>query len=442
MQTILRLLIAFGASTTLGWSCSCVKGITPCNTFSKTPVVLMGKVIRDSGEGLGNGPARMAIEEVLHGLSSDVREIEVDTSAMSTCYMRLKLDEKYVIFGSLRDGRLVNHVCSGSFNVRGNDVLLNALRQAEAGASPRLIGTVGLAKGRYGSDGPAGAGIRIVAENSGMSRETRTLSDGQFEFTDISPGEWKIRVDSPGFVHRNVWPREPIQVPVSGCESRWLDAAQDGRISGRVTDEDGKPLAAVPVQAFNFDSRLGGLETSPFREAKTDAEGRYEIAGLPSQDYVVGVNGKKYSDELAYPRVYYPGTKDALAAKRVNVQGTQVTQGIDLILAPPRAAAELVIQAVDENETPLDEAGAKVLDPNDGHQRVVGRQAGSDGLIRLPVWQGETYMVESYRFKAMRVAPQPGQRPFVIDNREGKAGPIQITGPVITLRVILRPKQP
>ncbi|MBK7930006.1 MAG: carboxypeptidase regulatory-like domain-containing protein [Bryobacterales bacterium] len=289
MRLLISMLSILGGLPGLLQACSCAKGLTPCNTFATTPVVVVGKVVRDSGGGLGSGPGRVVIEEVLKGLDKEVRELEVDSSAMSSCYMRLKLDERYLLYGSLQGGVLQNHVCSGS-RLGGEPLLLGALRAAAAQSAPRLIGAVEIAASEYGAGRPAEPGVRIVAEQGNRRLEARIIHDGQFEFPNIEPGEWKLRVDSPGLVHRDQWPSDPIQVPANGCEVRWLRAAQDGRIAGRVTNRDGQPVAGIPVQAFHFDRR-GQMESSPYAEAKTD-EGRYEIAGLPSEEYLVAINGR------------------------------------------------------------------------------------------------------------------------------------------------------
>jgi hypothetical protein len=80
----------------------------------------------------------MAVEEVLHGLSKDIRELTVDTSAGTSCYMRLQKDERYVIYASKLPGT-ASHVrrndCSFSFALKGNEKLLAALRDAESGST-------------------------------------------------------------------------------------------------------------------------------------------------------------------------------------------------------------------------------------------------------------------------------------------------------------------
>lgn len=441
MRLLISMLSILGGLHGLLEACSCGKVATPCNTLADTPVVVVARVIRDSGEGLGSGPGRVVIEEVLKGLDKEVRELEVDSSAMTSCYMRLQLNERYLLFGSVQGGMFRNHVCSGSGRLRGNQLLLGALRAAAAQSAPRLIGAVQIAAAQYGAGKPAEPGVRIIAEQGERRLEARTIHDGQFEFPNIEPGDWRLRVDSPGLVHREQWPSGPIQVPATGCEIRWLTAAQDGRIAGRVTNRDGQPVARIPVQAFDFNKR-GQMESSPYAEAKTDREGRYEIIGLPSQEYVVAINGKKYSDEFAHAPVYYPGTRKPSSAKRVQVVGTKVTQGIDITVGPPRQQAELIVEAVDEEGLPLDDVGAKVLDL-EGVQRAYASAKQASTLLMIPVWIGETYRVEASRFKSERV---PGtispERGSLFDDRVGAAGPIHITEPTTRIRVVLRPRKP
>ena len=60
----------------------------------------------------------------------------------------------------------------------------------------------------------------------------------------------------------------------------WAAAAQDGGITGAVTDDTGGVLPGVTVEASG-----GGLSAP--RVAVTDGDGRYTITGLPSGGYVV-----------------------------------------------------------------------------------------------------------------------------------------------------------
>ena len=71
-------------------ACSCVTTGSYCDSLRGTELVFVGRVIEDSGEQLGMGPAKMVVEEVLHGLPKDTRGLTVDTGAGTSCYMRLQ----------------------------------------------------------------------------------------------------------------------------------------------------------------------------------------------------------------------------------------------------------------------------------------------------------------------------------------------------------------
>src|SRR5437870_2963175 len=81
-------------------ACSCVGNGSACSALSGTPVVFVGRVTMDSGEGVGAGLGRMIVEEVLHGLPKDIGEVDVDTMARTSCYMRLEEGTRVVLYGS------------------------------------------------------------------------------------------------------------------------------------------------------------------------------------------------------------------------------------------------------------------------------------------------------------------------------------------------------
>ena len=158
---MIRILLALFFSA-LGWSCSCTVTGSACDWLRTTKVVFVGTVIEDSGEDRwGTRPARMVVDEVFHGLGKEMREVEVDTHAGSSCYMRLRKGERYMIYGrpvAGKAGVVQRNACSFSFAVRGNERLLAALRNAERREGGELIGEVTVKTEQYGigSEGAAG----------------------------------------------------------------------------------------------------------------------------------------------------------------------------------------------------------------------------------------------------------------------------------------------
>ena len=209
--------------------------------------MFLGRVIQDSGEGQGTRPGRMIVEEVLHGIPKDLRDVDVDTMAGTSCYMRLAKDERYVIYGS-RDPKLPNlihyHSCSFSFNLHGNERILDGLRQAENGGHPRLVGKVHLRSGPYSYDPNGPPGLTVVAQGAGVRGEVQTEADGQFEFSTLKPGEYRLTIPSPDyFVDANDYlAAKPLTLPAKGCADQSLYVWQNGRIAGVVRSSDGVPL--------------------------------------------------------------------------------------------------------------------------------------------------------------------------------------------------------
>jgi hypothetical protein len=64
----------------------------------------------------------------------------------------------------------------------------------------------------------------------------------------------------------------------------WVAAADDGVVRGRVLTADGEPVRSTPVRACCVSTK-----ESLVRAARTDREGRFEIAGLPPGTYVLEI---------------------------------------------------------------------------------------------------------------------------------------------------------
>jgi len=146
----------------------------------------------------------MIVEEILQGLPENVREVEVDSSRRTSCYFRLEKDERYVIYGASDPKNLLlihTGVCSGSFTVRGHELLVQALLAQKTDEPSRIVGFVRERTTLYGSTRQIGKAIKIVAERDGQRLEALALPDGQFEFRNVAPGTWHLRPESGEVIH-------------------------------------------------------------------------------------------------------------------------------------------------------------------------------------------------------------------------------------------------
>jgi len=205
-------------------------------------------------------------------------------------------------------------------------------------------------------------------------------------------------------------------VPKASCEYQNLYVWPNGRIEGVVLDSEGRPAAGVPVQAFIQDWS-GKSGSSPVREVKTDASGAYTLGGIPPGKVLVGVNGEKYEDRMAWAPTFYPGVHDRNRASRLLMGRAQTLTGIDLQLPPPRQAATLMIEARLEDGSPVTDAVFSVEDPA-GTQRAFVR------MVSASVYAGETYVVKGSRFQDRK-------------SWEGRTSAFVMTGPEMHVRVTL-----
>ncbi len=134
-----------------------------------------------------------------------------------------------------------------------------------------------------GADG-APAKVRIIAGDEryadfGYCR-TESGADGRFRLDSLKPGRVSLRID-----HKDAGRASTTLTLAPGEVGRWdpvLEAIPT--ISGRVVDALGTPRVGYRVHAKNLD-----MTARHWGNAKTDAEGRFELGGLKNEVHRVEV---------------------------------------------------------------------------------------------------------------------------------------------------------
>jgi hypothetical protein len=90
-------------------------------------------------------------------------------------------------------------VCSNSFPLRGNEHILEALRNQVKGGPPRLVGTVLKSTGAYSHDGGLD-GVSVNVEANGVRRQTIADGLGHYVIPALEPGRYEIGVSKAGYV--------------------------------------------------------------------------------------------------------------------------------------------------------------------------------------------------------------------------------------------------
>ncbi len=198
------------------------------------------------------------------------------------------------------------------------------------------------------------AQVHLTDEMSPLTPRTATTStDGSYEFRDIPPGRYTLRVERSGYLALKFGQRRP------GEQARPLEIADKevaekvdfalprmSVISGCVLDDLGEPIAGVTVWALQTRYVHGRRQLiATGANATTDITGRYRLLSLTPGDYaVMGTTRETWPHEsdpkqvFGYASTYFPGTSTAAQAQRVTLGVAQHVSGIDFSLVAGRTS--------------------------------------------------------------------------------------------------------
>ncbi|MDX2044209.1 MAG: hypothetical protein SF097_23575 [Acidobacteriota bacterium] len=193
---------------------------------------------------------------------------------------------------------------------------------------------------------------------------TQTITDenGLYRFTGLAAGGYRVMPMTETFVvtgNAQGFGGAGKTVNVSeGQIAPQVDfaLARGGVITGKVTDNNGRPVIAERINLTTVN------ETGQARPAsggnrfglETDDRGVYRAYGLPAGRYLVSA-GNDGGNRIApgqvrranYPRTFHPGATEEAEAKIVEVTAGSEVEGIDIVLAGPMKAFAVTGRAVD-----------------------------------------------------------------------------------------------
>ncbi|MFB3922957.1 MAG: carboxypeptidase regulatory-like domain-containing protein [Terriglobia bacterium] len=214
---------------------------------------------------------------------------------------------------------------------------------------------------KAGTDEPLKKASLTLRNVGGEGRPQTTSTDvgGRFVLKDIAPGRYMLWAERNGYVRQAYGQRGNdrfgITLSLAAGQSlsdltfRLIPAAV---IAGRVTDEDGEPIAGAIVHVAQYRFREGKRDlVLAGMGDRTDDLGEYRIHGLaPGQYFISATPAREWGgspaamvqeaggkSEESYPPVYYPGTSDPARATPVEVRAGEVASAIDISLMPARA---------------------------------------------------------------------------------------------------------
>jgi 5-hydroxyisourate hydrolase-like protein (transthyretin family) len=174
-----------------------------------------------------------------------------------------------------------------------------------------------------------------------------TNAYGQYQITNLAAGVYRISVYAPAYViegeSRLSYEYGKTVNVAEGDEIENLDfpLMPGGVITGKVTDEYGRPVIAEGVGAFRLDQqgKRNNAAAGEMLRWQTDDRGVYRIFGLESGRYIVGVGAS--SDDAfqpignrgSYKRTYHPDAVDESSAKIIEVKPGGEFENVDIKLS-------------------------------------------------------------------------------------------------------------
>jgi protocatechuate 3,4-dioxygenase beta subunit len=200
--------------------------------------------------------------------------------------------------------------------------------------------------------------VQIVAENQkdGSNYSASTDADGHFRVENVAPGRYRVFIEKAGFVGVN---ERGLKLDTTVFTARAGQSLDDllfrmlptAILNGRVTDEDGDPMAGVRILVLK--KVPGKAKREPAGTEATNDLGEYRLAGLfPGEYWVVAMPPADFRDyepqhekslldgksgdqpDNRYVPTYYPGSYDAARASPLTLKaGDEMPANFTLVPA-------------------------------------------------------------------------------------------------------------
>lgn len=205
-------------------------------------------------------------------------------------------------------------------------------------------------------------GAQIVVGSETGVPAAITDANGRFTFRNLPPGTYFLQAQHPEFplITTGLAAGHPLVVTLIPDEQQRglvIPLTPGGSITGRILNEDGKPVSGCYTQALRYAPGQPGNALSGLQSAGSDRRGEYRLRGLARGHYYVAVqcgdaipvaaaaehptsssatrrapDGEPPTQKYALE--FYPGTPDFAAAARLMVEAGANLSGIDFRLRP------------------------------------------------------------------------------------------------------------
>ena len=179
----------------------------------------------------------------------------------------------------------------------------------------------------------AGSSQPVANARIEISSPITADGEGRFEIGGLAPGSPSITVSAPGYVSHE----GRMRIVEGETATLNIELTPTASLSGRITDELGRPLAGILVQVLKPSYDFGGRRfLQDVRSAYSDDRGIYRIFWIPPGRYQVaagfGDQPRRTTNEVRGEKVigvYYPRTLDPEQASTIELKPAAEVIGTD-----------------------------------------------------------------------------------------------------------------
>jgi len=302
-----------------------------------------------------------------------------------------------------------------------------------------------------GSDPVKKVLVELIAEDQkeGGDYTAVTGPDGGFRIENILPGRYRLFAERTGLLDidkRHARSEGRLLSLTAGQEVKDLQIRLQAAavLRGRVTDEDGDPLAGAEVTVLRQTFASGHKHWEQMGSERTNDLGEYRVANLPAGNVYVSVNpppdfksliesggaagdarnsaATQKAPPTSYQTTYYPGTADRSKAAPIQLHpGDEFPVNFSLtpspslsvrgkvVNLPQRSSATIMLQSRDfrmvMSGTEMHKDGSFVIrDVSPGSYTVMATIEGG----AVPMTARQSLEVGSSNVDGLRLSPQPG----------------------------------
>jgi hypothetical protein len=244
--------------------------------------------------------------------------------------------------------------------------------------------------------------LELIAENQSEGGDYTAVTgpDGTFRIEGIIPGRYRLFAERTGYLEfdkQNSRSQGRVLTLTAGLELKDIRIRLQAAaiVRGRVTDEDGDPLANAQVSVLREKYSAGRSRWDHVGSERTNDLGEYRIARLPPGSYYVAVNpppdfkslidasgsteSSNPSDSLAKPSMsyqttYYPGTSNRGQAQPIQLHaGDEFPVDFSLSPAPALSIRGAVV------DLPAQSTAVIMLQSRDSNIVLNGAEMHKDG---------------------------------------------------------------